>query len=46
MTLSMIDEPATFAAQIAHLNAQHIVLDVDGIYFKVTALGDTVTNSI
>ena len=36
MTLALLDEPATFAAQIAHLKSQHVDLDVDGIYFDVS----------
>lgn len=33
MTISMIDDPTVFDAQIAHLNKQHVTLDVDAKYF-------------
>ena len=36
MTLSMLDDVEVFDAQIAHLNKQHIDLDVDAKYFDVS----------
>ena len=36
MTLSMLDDFLSLAAQLAHLNKQHIQLDVDAEYFDVS----------